>query len=59
MSLKKNEIESLVEHAMDDIIAQVLENEFAKLEDLEYAIDYLKEKINDLEAEDFADSITE
>jgi hypothetical protein len=59
MSLKKHEIESLVEHAMDDIIAQVLENEFAKLEDLEYAIDYLKEKINDLEAEDFEDSIVE
>jgi hypothetical protein len=59
MSLKKHEIESLVEHAMDDIIAQVLENEFAKLEDLEYAIEYLKEKINDLEAEDFEDSIVE
>jgi hypothetical protein len=59
MSLKKHEIESLVEHAMDDIISQVLENEFASLEDLEYAIEYLKEKINDLEAEDFEDSITE
>jgi hypothetical protein len=59
MSLKKNEIESLIEHAMDDVIAHVFENEFASLEDLEYAVDYLKEKINDLEAEDFADSITE
>ena len=59
MSLKKNEIESLIEHAMDDIIAQVFENEFGSLEDLKYAIDYLKEKINDLEAEDFEGSITE
>ena len=59
MSLKKNEIESLIEHTMDDIIAQVFENEFANLEDLEYAVDFLKEKINDLEAEDFEDSIIE
>ena len=59
MSLKKNEIESLIEHAMDDVVSQVFENEFASLEDLEYAIEYLKEKINDLEAEDFEDSITE
>ena len=59
MSLKKHEIESLIEHAMDDVVSQVFENEFAKLEDLEYAIEYLKEKINDLEAEDFEDSITE
>jgi len=59
MSLKKNEIESLIEHAMDDIIAQVFENEFAKLEDIEYAVEYLKEKINDLEAEDFEEFVTE
>jgi len=59
MKLKKNEIESLIEHALDDIISQVFENQFASLSDLEYAIDYLKEKINDLEAEDFEDSITE
>jgi hypothetical protein len=59
MKLKKNEIESLIEHALDDIISQVFENQFASLSDLEYAIYYLNEKINDLEAEDFEDSITE
>lgn len=57
MSLKKNEIESLIEHALDDIVSQVFENQFACIEDLEYAVDYLKEKINDLEAEDFEDSV--
>lgn len=57
MSLKKNEIESLIEHAIDDIISEVFENQFAKIEDVEYAVDYLKSKINDIEAEDFEDSI--
>lgn len=57
MSLKKNEIESLIEHAIDDVISAVFENQFAKIEDVEYAVDYLKSKINDIEAEDFEDSI--
>lgn len=57
MSLKKNEIESLIENAIDDIISEVFENQFAKIEDVEYAVDYLKSKINDIEAEDFEDSI--
>jgi hypothetical protein len=57
MSLKKNEIESLIEHAIDDIISEVFENQFAKIEDVEYAVAYLKAKINDIEAEDFEDSI--
>ena len=57
MSLKKNEIESLIENAIDAIISEVFENQFAKIEDVEYAVDYLKSKINDIEAEDFEDSI--
>jgi hypothetical protein len=59
MSLKKHEIEALVEHAMDDLISEVFENQFSKIEDLEYAIEYLKSKINDLEADDFEDSIVD
>jgi hypothetical protein len=57
MSLKKNEIESLIENAIDGIISEVFENQFAKIEDVEYAVEYLKSKINDIEAEDFEDSI--
>jgi len=57
MSLKKHEIESLIEHAIDDIISEVFENQFAKIEDVEYAVEFLKAKINDIEAEDFEDSV--
>jgi len=57
MSLKKNEIESIIEHTLDDIIAMVFENQFSSIKDIEYAIEYLKEKVNDLEAEDFEDCI--
>lgn len=57
MSLKKNEIESLIEHAIDDIVSEIFENSFAKFTDVEYAVEYLKTKINEIEAEDFEDSV--
>jgi hypothetical protein len=57
MSLKKTEIESLIENAIDATLSEVFENPFASIEDVEYALDYLKSKINDLEAEDFEDSV--
>jgi len=57
MSLKKNEIESLIENAIDATVSEVFENQFACIEDLEYAVEYLKSKINDIEAEDFEDSV--
>jgi hypothetical protein len=57
MSLKKTEIESLIENAIDATLSEVFENPFASIEDVEYALEYLKSKINDLEAEDFEDSV--
>ena len=31
MSLNKNEIEALIEHAVDDIVSEVFENKFSKI----------------------------
>jgi hypothetical protein len=51
--LKKHEIESIIESAIDDFISSTIQNEFVDFEDIEYAIEFLKAKINDLEAEDY------
>lgn len=57
MSLKKPEIESIVEHALDETLSEIFENEFRTYEDVEYAIEYLRQKVDELEADDFEDSI--
>jgi hypothetical protein len=57
MSLSKNEIECLVDTAFDDAILEIFKNQFSNFKEIEYAVDYLKEKIQDLEPEDFEDSV--
>jgi len=53
MSLKEPEIESIVDHALDETLNEIFENEFKDLKDIEYALEYLRQKIDELEAEDF------
>jgi len=53
MQFKQPEIESIVDHAVDEIISEVFSGEFNDIEDIDYALNYLKSKIKDLEAEDF------
>jgi hypothetical protein len=53
MSLKQPEIESIIDHAVDEILSEVFSGEFHDIDDIEYALNYLKEKIKGLEAEDF------
>ena len=55
MSLKEPEIESIVDHALDETLTEIFENEFRDLNDIEYALDYLRQKVDELEAEDFQD----
>ena len=57
MSLSKNEIECFVDAAFDDAILEIFQNQFHSFKEVEYAVDYLKEKIQELEAEDFEDSV--
>ncbi len=53
MSLREPEIESIVDHALDETLTEIFENEFKSIKDIEYALEYLRSKIDDLEAEDF------
>ena len=53
MQFKEPEIESIVDHAVDEIISEVFSGEFNDIEDIGYALNYLKSKIKNLEVEDF------
>jgi hypothetical protein len=53
MSLKEPEIEAIVDHALDETLSQIFENEFRNIKDIEYALEYLRQKVDELEAEDF------
>lgn len=55
MSLKEPEIESIVDHALDETLTEIFDNEFKDIKDIEYALEYLRQKIDELEAEDFED----
>jgi hypothetical protein len=57
MSLSKNEIECFVDAAIDDAILEIFKNQFYSFKEIEYAVDYLKEKIQDMDPEDFEDSV--
>jgi hypothetical protein len=58
MSLSKNEIECFVDTAIDETVYEIFKNEFSSLKEIEYAIEYLQTKIQDLDPEDFEDSIS-
>lgn len=55
MSLKQPEIESIVDHALDETLTEIFESEFKNIKDVEYALEYLRTKVDELEAEDFGD----
>lgn len=57
MSLSKNEIECFVDTAFDEAILEIFKNQFYSFKEIEYAVDYLKEKIQELDPEDFEDSV--
>lgn len=53
MSLKEPEIESIVDHALSETLNEIFENEFRDIKDIEYALEYLRQRVDELEAEDF------
>lgn len=55
MSFKEPEIESIVDHALDETLTEIFQNEFKDVKDIEYALEYLRQKVDELEAEDFED----
>jgi hypothetical protein len=57
MPNSNNEIECFVDTALEDSLFEIFKNEFCSFKEIEYALTYLKEKVQELEAEDFEDSI--
>ena len=53
MTPNQCEIEAVIDSAVEDIIEIVIAGNFTKLKDIEYGIEYLKTKIDELEPEDF------
>ena len=53
MSLKEPEIEAIIDHALDETLTEIFNNEFSSPKDIEYALEYLRRKVDELEAEDF------
>jgi hypothetical protein len=55
MSLREPEIEAIVEHALDETLNEIFENELQGSKNIEYALDYLRTKVEELEVQDFED----
>jgi hypothetical protein len=53
MNVSQTEIESIVDSAFEDIVEIGLAGQFTKIKEVEYALDYLKRKIDELEPNDF------
>jgi hypothetical protein len=53
MSVNQTEIESIVDSAFEDIVEIGLAGQFTKLKEAEYALEYLKTKVNELDPNDF------
>ena len=49
MKYSESEIETIVDGIVDDVIEITLTTCFTRLNDIEYAIEYLKSKIEDLD----------
>lgn len=57
MANSNNEIECFVDTALEDALFEIFKNEFYSFKEIEHALEYLKEKVQNLEAEDFEDSV--
>jgi hypothetical protein len=53
MSFKQSEIESIMDQAIEDILELTIAGNFTKIKDIEYAFDYLKTKLDEIDLSDF------
>ena len=53
MSLKKQEIESIIEQAVESIIFEAFDGNFSTEEEITYALDVLKNKVDNLDVDEF------
>jgi hypothetical protein len=55
MNLKQTEIETIVDEAIEEVIELGLAGHFNTIKEVEYALTYLKSKIEELDPTDFLD----
>jgi hypothetical protein len=53
MSFKQSEIESIIDGAIEDVLELAIAGNFTKLKDIEYALEYLKGKLEEIDPTDF------
>ena len=53
MSQKHSEIESVIDVVIEDVVEIAIAGNFTKITEIEYALEYLKQKIDEIDPEDF------
>ena len=53
MSSKKHEIEAIIEEVIETIILDTFESNFTETDEVEFALAVLKDRVQNLEIEDF------
>jgi ribosome maturation factor RimP len=53
MSSKRNEIEAIIEDVVENIIFEVFDNNFTTISEVEFALEVLKDRIQNLDVDDF------
>lgn len=53
MSQKHSEIESVIDAVIEDVVEIAIAGNFTKITEIEHALEYLKQKIDEIDPEDF------
>jgi ribosome maturation factor RimP len=53
MSSKRNEIEAIIEDVVENIIFEVFDNNFTTIDEIDFALEVLKDRIQNLDVDDF------
>jgi hypothetical protein len=53
MSSRKHEIEAIIEEVIESIILDTFESNFTNTNEIEFALSVLKDRVQNLEVEDF------
>ncbi len=59
MSIKRTEIESAVDIVLEEMLTEIFDSfSFKTIDEIEHALEYLQEKINEIEPSDYEEYLT-
>lgn len=59
MSIKRTEIESVVDHVLEEMLTEIFDNfSFKTIDEIEHALEYLQDKISEVEPSDYEEYLT-